>query len=330
MKTVVLSLALSWSLMAQPPADPLALAATVTLFDTTAGPQPPAGSVEEAVAAALKNHPDVKIAEAKRMVADAELEQAKLLVAQKVTALYTKVQMGKLQVAAAEKNFEQVKVLHEAGTASSPQLTAAETALRTAKAELDTATAELQAAKGTVPKTVTNASSFDSTLLRSSLLTAAILDRTIPSGTAADKLRALVDRKIKLDLKPLLLADAMEALGGSSSGLTIRLPDTAKSDYVKKPPLVGPLNGEQTFAAWLQLILDDFSSPSHQGGMLEGSQGRYDAYVRDYGLLITQSKNAPQGAMTLADYVRRVHTESTKSPNPIAQPWSPLLPPKKK
>src|SRR4051794_29411070 len=58
-------------------------------------------TVDDMIATALRNHPDIRLAEAKRLVAEAELEQAKLLVAQRITICASKIEQAKSKLEAA-------------------------------------------------------------------------------------------------------------------------------------------------------------------------------------------------------------------------------------
>jgi outer membrane protein TolC len=61
--------------------------------------KPAADNLEAVIAAAVRNHPDIKLAQAKMQVAEAELAQARLAVVQGVTAAHSKVQQEKYKVA---------------------------------------------------------------------------------------------------------------------------------------------------------------------------------------------------------------------------------------
>src|SRR5947207_303988 len=65
-------------------------------------------SLEEAVAQALKNNPDVRVAEAEAQVAQAKLNQAKLAVAQKVTTAHLALDRARADVKVAEATFNRV------------------------------------------------------------------------------------------------------------------------------------------------------------------------------------------------------------------------------
>jgi hypothetical protein len=286
-------------------------------------PAPKPGSVEEAIALALKNHPDVKLAEAKRMVADAELEQAKLLVTQKVTAAFAKVQLAKLRVDVAEKEFARVSELFKRGSISEQERAASEAALRTAKADLDAATAELQSAKGGAAKptikVVNTYGSIDKVVeskwdfaVVTGLERAGLHLLSSEGGSVGDKLRGLVEKKIPLDLKVQKVDDALtsptmgEAFDAllktaGENGLAVRLPARSRSETKLSNPIVlGSLTGERSFHSWIEMITDDFSSKSGE---------RFEAYVREYGILVTNAKSAPPGAITLAEFTRQIHAE---------------------
>jgi hypothetical protein len=333
-----LLLVLGLAVSAQPPPDPTKKPPPGTPGgEPLTQPQPPAGSLDAVLAAALKNHPDVRLAEAKRQVAEAELAQAKLAVAQKVTAAHAKVQSARVQVTAAEKDLNRLKALGKHPRLEVPrqQVEQAEAALAAAKANLAAAEAEFRTAAGlplgtpiaaergyldTVARTLAALNRPDDVAERLAVyersfaaqLLAAAVAKPQP-GSATDKLRQLVDKPVALDLKDRVPFDQamQELLAKSGLGeLTVRYPDWASAKYLKDPPTVGPLRGEQTAAGWLQLILDDFNLEVARGKTFpDHKPGKYDVYIREYGLLVTQAELAPPGAVTLADFVRQMRAE---------------------
>jgi hypothetical protein len=134
-------------------------------------------------------------------------------------------------------------------------------------------------------------------------------------GSPLDRLRAIALKRVTLDVKkPVPFDEALAQLAKSSglTELTVRSPEWASGKYLKEPPLVGPLSGENTTAAWLQLILDDFNREVAAGRVLPPHSGKYDVYVRDYGLLIARVDLAPPGTLTLAEFVQHAQAEGER------------------
>jgi hypothetical protein len=297
-----------------------------------APPKPPTDELEAAVAASA-NHPDVRLAQAKLQMAQAELDQAKLQAVQRLTAAHAKLRSAQIQAEIEEKNYRHVSSLSSFPQAEKWQL---ERALAQAKAALAAAEAEWQAARGQPPgraaatkdapataATLSRLLLDDLTGARREQLSLSYLDlvnRAVapPSGSAADRLRELVGKRVALDLKepvPFDRAMAEFVKQAGLSDLTVRSPEWANERFLKTPPKVGPLVGEQTVEGWFQLILDDFNRSLVTGNYpSEYYQGRHEVYVRDYGLLITKTDLAPQGAPTLAEFARQAQTRKDAAP----------------
>src|SRR5215831_18895608 len=111
------------------PAAALLVAASVALAQQQpAGdckPQPPAGkekeparkdrepTLEDLLSQALKDNPDIRVAEAKLHEADAELNRTRLQVMQKVVALHADLQGARAKVAPAESKFKRLQQLYQ-------------------------------------------------------------------------------------------------------------------------------------------------------------------------------------------------------------------------
>ncbi len=286
--------------------------------------KPAAESLEAMIAAAQRNHPDVRMAEAKLHVAEAELAQAKLQVAQRVAVAHAKIELARARVGNAERGLHAIQ---RAPAAVRVEMPAKEQELAAAKAALSEAEIELRSAQGLLPgqsasaQAEAKATFLDATLqLQQHQSTAAAIAflaaqqfaKPPAPGTAADKLRGLVEKRVALDLKQAPFEEVMTAFIQQTglSDVTVRYPEWANNRFLQKPPMVGPLKGEQTVAGWLQLILDDFNRSLVMVGAPPGFAGKHEVYVRDYGLLVTRADLAPPGAVTLADFARQVKTQA--------------------
>jgi hypothetical protein len=306
-----------------------------------APPKTPTDELEAAIAASA-NHPDVRLAQAKLQMAQAELDQAKLLATQRLTATYAKVQAAKAQVEFEMRNYQRTRQLINTageGRVAQAELHAAERALAQAKAALAAAEAEWQAARGQPPGHAASPKDADASMTAVALAgllagrSQADLHRSAlgsylelanravapPSGSAADRLRELVGKRVRLDLKEAVPFDQALAEFVKQAGLSdliIRSPEWVKPGYLSRPLNVGPLVGEQTVAGWFQLILDDFNRTLTLAGVPPEYQGKHEVYVRDYGLLITKADLAPPGAPTLAEFARQVQAQKDAAPKP--------------
>jgi hypothetical protein len=306
---------------------PMGLLVGLTVAQAPQPPTPKTGGSGKAadpnqidpMADALRSHPDIRLAEAKLRVAEAELAQAKLLVAQRIAIAEAKVQEYKARVDYTTKIYGRLQ-----GTTgiSVMEKLAAEKDFAATKAALIGAEAELTAARGASASDSRSAeeraiergihflkSQQGFTSDSSMHFLAAMMEinsKQVPAGSATDKLRELLDKRVKVGVKRQQFNDAMPEFVKQAGleGVTIRAPDWANAATLKNPPTVGPLEGEQTVAGWLQLILDDFNQTL--AAVPSDRFGKYDIYVREYGLLMTKVDLAPPGAVTLNEFVRQL------------------------
>lgn len=275
------------------------------------------------LSAAVAGHPDVQIAEAKLRIAQAELQKARQAVAMQMSAAARNVEVDKAKLAELE---QQIK---EAREGKSPPagitVRGLEQAAARVKEGLAVSEAALRAATGGVwparpageqPRAVALDGRFDLTERLPTVTT-----HPVPAGPAADKLRAALDKRWGLDLPAdTTLHAAAEALTKviGSDKLVIRTPNWASNiggQYWAKPPTVGPLKGERPVGQWLQIVADAFTESFNlmPGGPITTARGRFDFYLRDYGLLFTAAGEAPAGAMTVTEFARQVAAdEATK------------------
>jgi len=339
------------------------------------------GSVEEVILNAQRNHPDIRLAEAKRQMADAEVEQAKFQVAQRVAAGFAKVEQAKASLAPAGEYLSAMKTAGtkieamsanaqyqrlkaelmaaelelkaatgiglRAGAAvqNDAALAAAINNLRTSRTRAEALRLELsqferanKATPGVVPQQQINDGKAEVNKAEVSVAEAQMLvevlsggpsgakredavdrgiswlgrtqadTKIVPVGMVADKLTAVIDKAVKLDLKGADLDEAVAAVlkAAGEPSLAVKLPMLGKK-YLKEPP-TATFVGEMPFTAAVQFVLDEINSP--ENGSVPGlSKGKYDVYVREYGLLITRVEDAPKDAPTLTEFARQVRAE---------------------
>ncbi len=100
-------------------------------------------SLDNLLAQALKDNPDIRVAEAKMREAEAELNRVKLQVTQKVVTQQRELVMYQSALKQAQANFDRIQALHRQGATSTESIGAAEASLQKAKAELARIEAEL-------------------------------------------------------------------------------------------------------------------------------------------------------------------------------------------
>lgn len=287
----------------QPPATP----ATPAKPQPVPEPKPKSALwMDIAVERSVANHPDVRVAEARLMVAQAALDQAKLKVAIESRMNQAKYDQAKADVATKTKEFEQLAPLLKSGSVSASEHAKVLTELQAAKRQLAFAELLTQAAKEAVqaPKAVETIRGleyagvwrFDSTLN--------------PQQPHSQSLLDLLQRKVKFAVKATdldqtvigVLERSMKEWDFAGAKQIVRYPhDTdpgVRSAYVMQP-----VEGENAIGVWLMMMLDDYNAPHEQP---KGpAQGKYQIYVREYGLLFTLIKNAPDGVPTLAEFLRQ-------------------------
>jgi len=290
------------------------LLTAVTVAGQGAKPKSPApGSVEEAVTNALRHHPDIKLAEAKVRMAEAEVEQTKFQVAQLVSAAFVRMEQAEAKVEQAsvvmKLTSERVTVLENlrkqggVGLAASFEMTqAAKLAALNAKADLAAAELELKAATGAAQRYLSPP--ID---IKGPTGPQPAVGKPLPVGAVADKLKALIDKPVKLDLKAADLDEALAAVLKSAGEptLTVKLPKLGRG-YLDPLPTV-TCACEMSFTATVQSILDEVNSQMH--AVPATMRGKYDVYVREYGLLVTRAEDAPKDAPTLTEFARQVRAE---------------------
>lgn len=283
------------------------------LLKTLREEKPPApGSLDEALLQALRQHPDIKLADAKVRLAEAEAEQVRSQVALRVAAAFAKLEQAKAELLPAKEKHDRIR---EIGGVAKTEVLEAAAQYQKAKSAVVAAEVELNTAKGVAPRVVPNydpnQAAIDAGLkwlARSQELGIAPV-KPVPAGTVADKVKGLLDKPVTLDLSGADLDEAVAAVLKSvgDTTLTVKTPTIGKR-YLKNPP-TATLKGEFPFTAAVQLILDEINDPAKMDGVFETLRGKYDVYVREYGLLIARVQDAPKDAPTLTEFVRQVRAE---------------------
>ena len=123
-------------------------------------------------------------------------------------------------------------------------------------------------------------------------------------------MRDLLERKVKFAVKATdmdqtvigVLERSMKEWDFAGAKVIVRYPHDTDPG-VRSLYTVQPVEGENAIGVWLMMMLDDYNAPHEQP---KGpAQGKYQIYVREYGLLFTLVKNAPDGAPTLAEFLRQ-------------------------
>jgi hypothetical protein len=113
--------------------------------------KPAVGSLEEMLATALHNNPDIRVAEAKLREAEANLNKARVQVMQTVVSLKNAVDAQKKAVEMAELSHKRILELKKGNVVPESELTQSEALLAKAKADLAKLEADLAIPLGRLP-----------------------------------------------------------------------------------------------------------------------------------------------------------------------------------
>src|SRR5262245_27806895 len=113
--------------------------------------KPASGSLEEMLATALRNNPDIRVAEAKLREAEASLNKARIQVMQQVVSLKNALDAQKKAVEAAEHSHKRIIELKKSNVVPEAEVQQSEALLAKAKAELAKLEADLAIPLGRLP-----------------------------------------------------------------------------------------------------------------------------------------------------------------------------------
>ncbi len=271
-----------------------------------------ADPADNALAAALTNDPDVKIAKAKVQLAEAEVAKAKQAVVLKVLTLQATIKEYKSAVTAAQVRVAHVENLHKNNVVSDGEVVLERTKLESAQAALARAETELKLLTGGGSGLVGIADPDDTARATALAELAALSGAHKPfpeDSNAAVTARALayllaareahpikgpIPDRIHAALdKPVKLGDSKGEVVPIEKALEVFKKD-AKLDvavslrYQLNFVPIQTTGEELPVGAWFQMFAD--ANPD------------YAIVVRDYGLLVTIRKEAPPEAPTIAEF----------------------------
>jgi hypothetical protein len=270
------------------------------------GPKAPQqkSKLEEMLAEALKNNPDIRVASAKLAEADAELNRTRLQVTQKVVMLYHAIETQKKVVENAEKRDKRAQNL--GASISSEELDVIRQSLTLAKAKLAELEAQLPALLG---KGRSSAGAGEAQLkgVRQIALNALNFEYelAVPEGKLfvfeakanipqAEKIRKALQTPVKVDYKDMTFDAILKDLSKKVPGLAFR--NVAPWDRLSKDKMNLSFEEALPVSAILQALADD--------------TGCY-FFVREYGIVATGGNNQPPGAMTVEQFLRQKPAEKS-------------------
>jgi hypothetical protein len=255
---------------------------------------PPKTTLEEMLGQALRNNPDIRVAEARVSEAEAKLHRTRLLVMQKVLAAYHAIESQRAEVEYRQKQFDRMRELHARGTIDANVLEEAQKQLTLAKAKLAAAEADLPYLLGKLPAGAETSAAERSPQYKN-LFAPQLVDlpnlparvRVEVAGPMADKIREALDKRVTLVGTYKDLPEILEKLQ-EQTGVYFRL--DFRLVGLKIHPITADLKGVPLGVAleWLE----------------DGLPG-WRFVVRDYGILIAAQEQLPPSAVSLHDFWKR-------------------------
>ena len=249
--------------------------------------KPPAKepTLEELLAKAVKENPDIRVAESKVREAEAELSRARLAAMQKVVKLHHEINAHRALVSQARKDLDRALRLAAQQAIAREEVVQAQNALQVAQANLAKAEAELPFLLGKQPTIATFLATVDAEFVENIRLwdfhTGKVVAAPI-AGTMAEKIRKALDTPVQLKFEKVELDDVLESLRELLGVNIVRAEKHTKND-----PVTIRFSQPVPFGAAAQWLEDN-------------TNVRF--VVRDYGIVVTDAKNIPPGAMLLHDF----------------------------
>jgi hypothetical protein len=286
-------------------------------------PTPAKDSLEHLLAEALKNSPEIQLAEAKLREAEALLRQTRLSIMQKVIEQQSAIETQKSKASLGEANLQRLTKLFEKGMVSSEELAkvkadveAVKAAMKQAELTLNGLTGKLNVSGGG-PAMVGMAGPgmpgigmpgglpFGGPVAGGALgaggggggfgVVGEAQPRP-PHGPMADKIRAALNKKVKID-KPVNIA--LSELPRWLRDMGADVPFQTQLGFKGKEEVSITLIGEVKLAAAFQMLQD----------IVPGLQ----FFAREYGILVTTDFSSAD-AMPLLDFWRSETTPPGAAP----------------
>jgi hypothetical protein len=276
-----------------------------------------APTLAELLAQALKENPDIRLAETKVREAEAELNRCRIQVMQKLTALYYDIDAARKAVEEAERRWVTIDRLRKQGAISHDDVAAAQLVLMKARADLTKLEADKPFLLGKHQTVVSEvAFSPDGQILAAkegggpvrvwdAHTGKLVFHFNIAEGTVLDKMRKALDTPVTVSFEDKSLAEILKELQKHAPGFSFHSvlgpvsPDKANVH----------LEGQVPLKAALELLEDTFSSHDGTG------YSRIAFALRDYGMLLTPEQQMPPGAIRLSD-LDRIKLDVFKNPSP--------------
>lgn len=262
---------------------------------------PEKSKLEEMLAEALKNNPDIRVAAAKLAEADAELNRTRLQVIQKIVTVYHAIETQKKSIAHQESICQALQKSYESGTGRLEVFAEAKQALTLAKGKLEELEAQMPALLGKTTRTSDAAAMknrVELKLLESYkpiTITASEWEWVVrpgATGPMSGRIRKALQTPVKVDYKDMTFAAILNDLSKKVEGPPFRDVFTYPRD--KNDKMSFRLEEALPLSAVLQALADE------RGCVF---------FVRDYGIVATQPDHRLPGAITAEEFMREKPTE---------------------
>jgi hypothetical protein len=274
--------------------------------------KPAEPTLEDMLNKALKDNPDIKVAEAKVREAEAELNRTRLQVTQKVLTFHHTREAQKAAVKVAADEVARMRKLQETNSLPQGVLDQMEDRLAQAKAKLAEIEAEMPYLLGE-QHLLTLSGNLSGQLLETASLRLLgtefhALDgygrrrlsvkgsshlQTVPD-TTLEKIRKALDTPVTLDYQQMSAAEILKDLEKKVPGISFHVLLSSLS------PVDLHLDGTVPLGAALQLIEDMVTDYSGEPAVSK----RCAFAIRDYGILFTAADRIPPGAIQLDDLLK--------------------------
>lgn len=288
-------------------------------------------TLEQAIAQAFVNHPDMRLAEAELRVAEAKLAQARVMISQKVTEAFHQLQKERADVELANANWERMTNLLKNSAISQEEYRVAQNQLASAKTRLATIESAWKlmmgspgTKAGTVPDGLYHFRIWNQFSESQHYEVYQPVSDKVDAGTAdvIAQLKAKLGTRVKLEKQSSLnLEQAFQKVTeGAGLKVRVKLPINENKVLYKVVTQVEMEASDYPLRTWLQLIVDEMNNQQ----AMTAQQGketprRYELYVREYGLLLTSRDLAPPDAITVQDLWKQSQFEKAAAEAKKAQ-----------
>jgi hypothetical protein len=301
--------------------------------------EPREDRLEDLIAEALRNNPDIRVAEAKVSEAEAELQKTRVATAQKVATLVQSIEIAIKVRDEAEQRYRTTQRIHtqSKGVVSLEELRTADLAWKRAIFEVVKLQGEMPGLLGKMPgklgqqkadadkesnaqaatarallwlavQQAVGSGESNSSLAR--LLAASALSevKIEPEGSIADRMRKALDKPIDIDVSDKPMNEVLDKISGLlENAITFRIAPAK------------PRDGATVFHATTLVSVHFSKTPA--GAMLQALNDSVPALafvVRDYGILVCEADSLPPDAVLLHRFWKS-GTADSDSKNPPAE-----------